>query len=327
MRICVIGAGAMGGSFAALLDRAGHQVDVVDTWAEHVAAINADGLYMHGALGEHTAKVPASTVPTETAFADWVIVFTDSNNTVQAAETVASVLAPSGCVITMQNGIGNVEALCERLGTERVVGGSSMCSAASDGAGKVHFTHHVYTTIGELDGQDSARIQALAELLRSAGLTINIDPNITSKIWSKFLLNCGVNALCAVTGQRVGEMARVPELYAMQDRVIDEALQVTQAKGIELQDLDVRTTIKKACYYKFNKPSMLQHVTVGKRTEIDAINGALVREARALGIPTPYNEALVALLKGRETQRMQEVAGETIDYDAWEARIKDYPLP
>ena len=111
MRICVIGAGAMGGSFAALLDRAGHQVDVVDTWAEHVAAINADGLYMHGALGEHTAKVPASTVPTVTAFADWVIVFTDSNNTVQAAETVASVLAPSAVSLPCKTASGTLK-LC-----------------------------------------------------------------------------------------------------------------------------------------------------------------------------------------------------------------------
>ena len=327
MKICVVGAGAMGGSFAALLDRAGHSVTVIDVWEEHVAAINKDGLFMHGALGEHIAHVAASTAPLATGFADWVIVFTDSNNTAVAAETVAQVLAPSGSVITMQNGIGNVEVLCEHLGAERVVGGSSMCSAASDGAGRVHFTHHATSTIGELDGQSTSRIGALSDLLGSAGLEIAIGDQILAKIWSKFLLNCGVNALCAVTGMRVGEMARVPEMYALQDHIIDEALRVTDAKGIKLPDADIRTTIKRACFYKFNRPSMLQHVTVGKRTEIDAINGALVREARSYGIPTPYNEALVAMLKGREAQRLSEESGEIIDYDAWELRIKDDPLP
>jgi 2-dehydropantoate 2-reductase len=327
MQFCVVGAGAMGGSFAALLERAGHQVCVIDTWAEHIDAINADGLRMTGVLGEHRARLSAQTTVVDTAFADWVIVFTDSNATGVAAETAAQVLKPDGTVITMQNGIGNVEKLIARLGAQRVVGGSSMCSAARVGPGEVAFTHHATTSIGELDGAVSTRIEALAQLLRGVGLDVQVETHIVAKIWNKFVLNCGINALCAVSGLRVGEMARIPEMYALQDRIIDEALRVTAAKGIDLPGGDVRTTIKKASFYKFNQPSMLQYVLAGRKTEIDSINGALIAEAGTLGIPTPYNEALVAMLKGRELQRMQEQAGTSVDYVAWEAQAKADPLP
>ena len=327
MHICVVGAGAMGGSFAALLDRAGHQVNVIDTRADHIGVIQRDGLLMRGALGEHRAQVNASTEVDAQHYADWAIVFTDSNATEQAAETVGRVLRPGGAVITMQNGVGNVEKLIAALGAERVVGGSSMCSAARVALGEVAFTHHATTTIGELDGVASERIEALANLLRSAGLEVHVERQILAKIWNKFILNCGINALCAVSGLRTGEMARIPEMYALQDRIIDEALQVTAAKGIVLPDADVRATIKRTSFHKFNQPSMLQHVLAGARTEIDAINGALVREAQRIGIPTPYNEALVAMLKGLELHAQQTVANASIDYAAWEARIADDPLP
>ena len=122
-------------------------------------------------------------------------------------------------------------------------------------------------------------------------------------------------------------MARIPELYRLQDNLIPEALQVVAAKGIELTDPDLRDTVKRISFYKFNEPSMLQHVRAGKRTEIDALNGALVREGARLGLPLSYNEALVALLKGRERRRVDEVAGGAPDYDDWEERVRDEPLP
>jgi 2-dehydropantoate 2-reductase len=231
------------------------------------------------------------------------------------------VLAPDGYAITFQNGIGNVEALQAELGRERVLGGSSMCSAASRGPGKVVLTHLGLTTIGETDGRASARAQALVTALTEAGLESKLAPDIMSTVWTKFALNCAINALCATTGLRLGEIARLAELDAFQDRVIDEILAVVAAKGITLADPDLRATVKRHCRRKFSKPSMLQHVEAGKRTEIDALNGALVREAKALGLATPYNEALVALLKGRELHQRRALHEPDLDYAAWEARV------
>ncbi|MCP5153154.1 MAG: 2-dehydropantoate 2-reductase [Ectothiorhodospiraceae bacterium] len=317
MRITVIGAGAMGGSFGAALALNGHEVSLVDVWEPHVAAIRDDGLRLRGALGEHRLRIPISTEPP--GGADVAIVFVDSNATRDVIPTVASALAPDGFAVTFQNGVGNVETLQAGLGRARVVGGSSMCSAAVLGPGDVILTHLAPTSIGEPDGGASDRVEALARALRDAGLESKVDASIMTTIWQKFLLNAAINALCAATGLRLGEIARLPELDALQDRVMDEAMAVTRAKGIRVSEPDIRATIKAQCRLKFSKPSMLQHIEAAKRTEIDAINGALVREGRALGVPTPYNEAVVALLKGRELARQRAIAEPAVDYAAWEA--------
>jgi 2-dehydropantoate 2-reductase len=320
MKVTVIGAGAMGGSYGGLLAVAGHEVRLVDVWQAHVDAINRDGLRVDGARGDHRVRIPASTGAAGDA-ADLVIVFVDANNTGAAAEIAGQVLAPGGFAITCQNGIGNVEQLQAALGRERVLGGSSMCSAATVGPGHVRLTHLGKTSIGETDGAARPRTARLAETLNDAGFETAVAPDIMAVIWEKFALNCCINALAATTGLRAGEIARLPPLDALQDRIIAEVMTVTNAKGVRLPTPDLPAKIKAQCKKKFNKPSMLQHVEAGRRTEIDALNGALLREAQALGIATPYNEALVALLKGRELHQMRAIHEPDLDYDAWEARI------
>jgi 2-dehydropantoate 2-reductase len=135
-----------------------------------------------------------------------------------------------------------------------------------------------------------------------------------AEIWSKFVHNCSVNALAAVSGLRGGEIYRTPEMSALQDRVIDEILAVVERKGVELPEADPRKKIKEHCRARYNKPSMMQHVEQGRQTEIDALNGALVREARALGIAVPYNEAVVAFVKGVEKSRRQMLHEPPRDY-------------
>lgn len=320
MRITVIGAGAMGGSYGGLLAVAGHEVGLIDAWPAHVDAINQGGLRLDGVRGEHPVRLAAATGPSGER-AELAIVFVDANNTAAAAETARAMLAPDGCAITFQNGIGNVETLQAALGRERVLGGSSMCSAAICGPGHVRLTHLGGTSIGETDGAVRPRTTRLAEILTDAGLETEVVPDVMAVIWEKFALNCCINAIAATTGLRAGEMARLPELDAFQDRIIAEVMAVTEGKGIRLPTPDLPAKIKAQCRKKFNKPSMLQHVEAGRRTEIDALNGALLREAAALGIATPYNEALVALLKGRELHQMRALHEPDLDYAAWEARI------
>jgi len=328
MHVTVVGAGAMGGTYGALLARAGHTVHLVDTWAAHTAAIAADGLLVDGVLGEMRVRLPASDAPPP-GQADLAVLFTDCNATRDAVRTVAKALTPTGAAITFQNGIGNVEALVEALGSERVLGGSSMCSAMVRGPGHVSLTHLGPTSVGELAGAGGERIEAIARMFGEAGLETIVDGDILAKIWSKFVLNCSINALCATTGLRAGEMARLPELDALQDRILDEALAVTAAKEIGLDPAALRAAVKAQCQKKFNQPSMLQHVEAGRRTEIDALNAALVREAAGLGIATPYNEALTALLKGRELHQRQLTVEPDLDHAAWEAAIAagDDPFP
>lgn len=321
MKIAMIGAGAMGGSYGSALARAGHDVVLIDSWQEHVDAITRDGLHADGALGDHRARFDAVTTPPAGLNAELAIVFVDTNNTEDGAKAAKAALGEDGYAITCQNGIGNVEILQDVLGKERVLGGSSMCSAARQGPGHVTLTHLDTTSIGEVDGVERDRADGLAKVLEEAGLPTAVVPDIMAKIWQKFIVNCAFNALCATSGLRSGEMLRVPEMDALQDKIIDEVMAVTEAKNIELPDPDTVAKLKSVHRKKMNKPSMLQHVLAGRKTEIDAINGALIREAQHLGIPTPYNEALVALLKGREQSQMRAVHEPDFDYDAWEKRI------
>jgi 2-dehydropantoate 2-reductase len=213
------------------------------------------------------------------------------------------------------------------LGKPRVAAGSSMCSAAMRGPGHASFTHMGMTSVGEIDGGGSARVERLREALAQARFEVRVHPDIMALVWSKFAHNCAVNAICATTGLRVGEVARVAALDRLQDHVIDEILAVTQAKGITLDDPDFRAHVKAHCWKKFNRPSMLQHIEAGKRTEIDALNARLVEEGRRLGVPTPYNDALACLLKGVEYKR-REAAGRTeADYAALEAQASREPRP
>lgn len=319
MRIMMIGAGAMGGVYGGLLARSGCDVTLIDTREDHVAAIRRDGLTVEGVRGTHVIRIPAQTGIAGLAPADLAIVFTDSNATAAAARSAASILKPDGFALTLQNGIGNVEALVEVLGAGRVVAGVSMNSAACPAPGRSVYTNADMTSIGELDGRDSARIRAVAAMLNKAEIPTEVVADPMAYIWGKFVLNCGINALTAVTGLRSGEMYRTPEVSALQDRIIDEVLAVVARKGVKLSEADPRGKIKHHCQGRYNKPSMMQHVEQGRRTEIDALNGALVREARALGVAVPCNETLVAIVKGLEKSRHQLLHEPPKDYARLEA--------
>ena len=319
MRIYMIGAGAMGGVYGGLIKRAGYDVTLVDLREDHVAAIKRDGLKVEGERGTHVIPIPVHTSHEGLPAGDLAIIFTDASSTREAARTAQALLKAEGFAMTLQNGIGNVEALVDELGRARVVAGVSMNSAANPEAGRSVYTNADMTSIGELDGGESERIRAVADMLNKAEIQTEIVSDPMSYVYGKFVLNCGVNALAAVSGLRSGEVYRTPELRTLQGHIIDEVLAVVDAKGWTLSEADPRGKILHHTQLRFNKPSMLQHIEQGRRTEIDAINGAIVREAKALGIAVPYNEAVVAIVKGLEKSRRQLLHETPIDYAKLEA--------
>jgi 2-dehydropantoate 2-reductase len=321
MRIAVIGAGAMGSVYGGLLARSGHAVTLVDTWAEHVDAIRRNGLRLDGIGGDLTIACAAATDVAPDS-AELAIVLTDANATPAAAEAAARALTPSGFAVTFQNGVGNVEALAEVLGRSRVVGGLSYHSGAVRGPGHVSHTHAGATWLGELDGRPSDRVERLAADLAAAGFQPVVVDNIMGHIWTKFVHNTAINAVAALLGLRVGEISTTAGADALQTRIIEEALAVVRAKGIRLVDDDPMASIKEFCTLKFNKPSMLQHLEAGKRTEVDALNGAVVRYGLELNIPTPYNESLMWMVKGMEEHRRRLAADGPFDYEALEAEAQ-----
>jgi 2-dehydropantoate 2-reductase len=318
MKNYMIGAGAMGGVYGGLLTRAGYDVTLIDVRKDHVEKIRTDGLTVEGVRGTHVIKLASTTDAAGLPPGDFAIIFTDANSTAEAARTAKMLLKPDGYALTLQNGIGNVEALVAELGKARVIAGVSMNSAAAPALARSAYTHNGMTSIGELDGKDTPRIRLVAEMLNKAEIPTEIVSDPMSYVFGKFVHNCSVNALAAISGLRSGEMWRTPEMNALQERVIDEILAVVKARGWKLYDPNPRKKIRDHTATRFNKPSMLQHVEKGQRTEIDALNGAIVREAKALGIPVPCNETVVAFIKGLEKSRRQALHEPPIDYAAME---------
>ncbi len=309
MRICVIGAGAMGSLYGARLADKGHDVTLADRWQEHVDAIARDGLLLSAEWGDLRTTPAATTDPSGLTDIDIAIILVDANTTDTAGEMARAMLAPDGFALTLQNGIGNLARLDAVLGAERVEGGLSYHSCAIAGPGHVEHTNKGPTWIGQRPGHESDRVALLATLFEEADLAPRTVPDIELLIVEKWILNSAINALCAITGLRQGEIPRTPELETYQDHILDEAFAVVAAKGIPVDADALRKAIKDQCWKKFNKPSMLQHVEARKRTEIDALNGAIARDGRELGVPTPYNDALALLIKGLEKSRMFAIDG------------------
>lgn len=300
MQIAVIGAGNMGCVYGGNLARIGEQVTLIDVWKEHIDRIRTHGLRLEGLSGDFTVRVGATGTPAEAPKADAVLICANTYNTPEAAQSAKLVLKDDGYAVTLQNGMGNVEILTEVLGTRRVLAGLSFHSGDLRGPGHVAHTNNGPTYLGELDRSRSPRLLTLAELMERARLNPVLEDDIVLTIWSKFVHNCGINAVCAITNLRPGHIHEIPALDEFQSHIINETLALIRAKGISLPDPDPLTTIKAYCAKKFHRVSMLQHLDRKRRTEIDALNGYVARESRRLGLSAPYSEALTVLMKGRE---------------------------
>ena len=349
MRVAVLGAGAMGSIFGAALVRAGAEVVFFDKRSEVVEAINRDGLRLSGVLGEFTlrggeanreapplpplrqvegapspsggeggvAPVLATSDPKTLGKVDVALVLVDANATVEVAKVAEACLKPDGFALTLQNGIGNYEALSERLGEGRVLAGSTFNSGAGKGPGVAVHTNLGPTWIGELDGRVSERAKSIAEKFIAVGLPFEVVKNVKGVVWSKFVHNCAINPVAAVTGLRSGEIARNAAAAKMLDRVLDEVLAVVEAEGVRLPEADPKTHVHDHCWERYNRPSMLQHIESGRATEIDALNGALVRRAKVFGILVPANEMIVLCVKAIEAAGRRD--GTALDEKALEA--------
>ncbi len=300
MHYAIIGAGNMGSLYGANLARIGHDVVLIDIAVDHVDAINRDGLRVDGLYGEFLASVVATTDVSTVSGVDVAMVCVNGYSTREAAETASEILGPEGFVVSLQNGVGNIEVLVDVLGDDRVLGGLTFHSGDMPGTGRVSHTNEGPTYLGEIDGAESDRLALLVEHLELANMLPVVEADIMKTIWSKFVHNCGINAICAITDVRPGHIRAIPELDEFQRQVIGEVLAFVAAKRVELDDPDPLETIREYCSKKFHRVSMSQHLARGVRTEIDSLNGYVAREAAKYGISTPANDALTRLIKGSE---------------------------
>jgi 2-dehydropantoate 2-reductase len=325
MKVVVVGSGAMGTIFGLAMARSGDDVLFYDVRPDLIAAIEQDGLRLEGVLGAFHSRLSATLKPEQLGAVECALVMVDANSTPEAAKVVASCLSSQGFALSLQNGIGNVEALGEALGLERVVAGSTYNSGATLGLARVVHSNAGPTWIGEAVGGNSERVCDLARKMTAAGLPTTVSENVMGTIWSKFVHNCAINAVSAITGLRPGEIARNSSTAWIIEALLDEILAVVDRAGIDLPEHDPRAELYDHAWERYNKPSMLQHLEAGRATEIEALNGALVKKAKSLGIATPVNATIAAVVRGIEAQRQMRSNNTILEEAVMEALARSNP--
>lgn len=296
-----MGAGAMGCLYGGHLAEAGVDVSLVDIWREHVDAINAKGLHMTGVSGDRVVHVPATTDPETVGEIDLMLLFVKSYDTAQAMRDSGSLIGGDTYVLTLQNGLGNLEAITEAVGAGRVLGGTTSHGSTLVGPGEIRHAGVGPTVIGTLDGGSRSMAETAADMFNGAGLQTRVSGDVRGDIWGKVLVNLGINALTALTGLRNGQLLEIPELRLLMRLAVEEGMMVAEADGVDLGPLDHLAHVYEVAEATgVNRSSMLQDVDRGRRTEIDALNGAVVGLGEKLGVETPVNRALTSLVKGLE---------------------------
>ena len=303
MRFLVVGAGAMGCLFAARLKKAGFEVDLYEKLPERAQVIHERGIKVQGLSGDYEVSVPAwSQKPP--GVPDAVLLFVKSNDTEEAGKTVAPWLKETTLVLTLQNGLGNVDVLEGIFGKARVLGGVTSEGATVLDHGKIRHAGAGETSIGP----PGAGAEKIVSAFRQARFTSGIADDIHSLIWGKLIVNVGINALTALTGLRNGRLPQVRALRVMMEMAVEEAVAVAKAKRVQLPYPDPMSRVTEVCKATSdNVASMLQDVLNKRVTEIAFINGAIVREGKALGVPTPANFFLTSLVEA-----IQETYGERV---------------
>ena len=303
MKIAIIGTGAMGSVYAALLaDNGGHDVWAIDSWQDHVDAMNSHGLRVEGASGDRTVKLSATSDPRTVSDADLVIIATKYDGVGDAAKASLQISKPDAPILTIQNGLGSADIVADVVGSDRimmgVVGGFG---ASMKGPGHAHHNGMEFLRLGEMDGGMTDRLEAVAEAWRSGGFKVLTFDDIHKMVWEKLICNCTYSGTSALTELCVGEIQADPHAWSIASQCALEAANVARAKGIKLE-FDDPVAYVRAFGGKIPnaRPSMLLDHLAKRPAEVDNINGAIPREGAKVSVATPVNSMVAALLKAKE---------------------------
>lgn len=310
MKIAIVGGGgAMGGVWASRLAGAGHDVAILDVSPAALAAINDAGLAVEWKDGSViTTRLPATDDPGKIGPVDAVVFFTKSYHTASAAELARPLATPETTVVSLQNGWGNSDTLAGVFPPEQIVMGVTYHSAKVNAPGQIGYTNpNAPTFVGSyLDGAPLDRAQAVAAAMVQAGIETTVTPEVKTEVWKKLILNCATLPTAALTRLDSGQLGQPGAVRDTLDVITREAVAVANALGYAI-DAAERIAFIHGLLANAGKgkASMLQDVEARRTTEIDVINGAVVREADGHDIPVPVNRAMVALVHGLERSWQQ----------------------
>lgn len=302
MRIAVVGAGAMGSVYAALLADAGNDVVVVDLSDEHVEAIRRSGLRVEGASGDRTVRVDATTDAADVQRVDLVVIATKAMDAVGAATTSLSLLREDSVVLTIQNGRGSAEGVADVVGADRLlVGVAGGFGASVIAPGHVRHEGMELVRIGVPGGGHGPQLERVTAVWHDAGFNVEATDDIERVVWEKLIFNVCFSGPCAVLDRSIGEVLDDPHAWSVASACAREAFEVAIASGVPLSFSDPLAYVTALGSKIPNAhPSLLLDLRAGRRTEIEAINGEIRRVGAKVGLPTPVNEVVTELVLSLE---------------------------
>ncbi|MFH1867425.1 MAG: 2-dehydropantoate 2-reductase [Candidatus Omnitrophota bacterium] len=309
MKIAVVGPGAMGSLFAAFLTRskAKHDVWILDKDADRAKKLDANGIIVEGS-SNFTQKINATTDPKKIDICDLVIIFTKSYDTEKALSSIKPMLGEKTNVLSLQNGLGNLQLICDAVGEDRAVGGIAICGAILERAGKVKVIGKPEIIIGRLSGKIFGELRHISTLFNEAGIPAKISKDINGVIWSKLIINVGINAIASICRLKNGALLEYEGARELMRQAVVEATKVAKRKRIKLIYDDPLQKVESICSETSdNICSMLQDIMRSQPTEIDFINGAIIRQGKSSGVKTPVNEILTQLIKSVEASYKKQV--------------------
>jgi len=297
VKIAVMGAGAVGGYFGALLHRGGLDVTLIAR-GRHLEAIKAHGLRIKSTQGDLTVPAKAVGDPRAVGPVDLILFCVKSYDTESAARQCLPIVQESTAILCLQNGVDNEEKIAMVAGGEKVLGGVAYIGAGVSEPGVVVHTAEGRIVFGEMRGGVSERVRRLEQIFRDAGFPAEVSSNIQAILWGKLCWNAAFNALNTLVGGDVRVLVERPETRTLARQVMEEVRAVANANNVPLSaDLAERLLTWTDTAAGAMKTSTRQDLEAGKRLEVEALNGAVVRKGEAAGVPTPFNFALYALLK------------------------------
>jgi len=302
MKIIIVGPGAIGCLFAAYLSKSKEEIWLLDNNSQRAAKLNECGISLEGSSGCWQGKPKVTANAKDIGGADLILICVKSFHTKVAIQQISPVLTGETKILTLQNGIGNVEIISELAGEERVIAGVTSEGATLIDIGKIRHAGRGETVIGTIDGKTPVAMRSIREIFNQVGLECKMSRDIKSLLWSKLIINVGINALSAVTRLPNGKLIEYEGTKRILRDAVTEAARIAKRKRIKLIFDDPLAKVEAVCEgTQNNLSSMLQDVLRKKRTEIDFINGVIVRLGQELGIDVPTNRFLLDLVKTIES--------------------------
>jgi 2-dehydropantoate 2-reductase len=298
MKIGIMGTGGVGGYFGGLLARAGIDVHFVAR-GKHLQSIQEEGLQVVSSQGNFRVLVHATSEPFEIGPVDLLLFCVKSFDTLDAARASAPMVEEDTMVLTLQNGIDNVDKLSQYFGPERILGGTTYIEATLASPGVIAHTGRLGRIVfGDPSGEKSERAEGVLDIFRKAGIDASLSMNIQEVLWSKFLFICGVHGVSTLSRAPLGLVLSCPETRELMKGVMEEVFELAKKRGIALSDNEVPEALALAeSYNKRFKCSMLRDLEWRRQMEIDALNGMVVKLGNEAGVESPLNRAIYACLK------------------------------